>query len=271
MQNFIEAVSQWFHATAWTCPVAPAYGALHLAVMAIGFPTCFLLARRLRKLSDRGNRILLVGIGLLLMLTEVYKQLFYQFVIGDGGYNWGIFPFHLCSIPMYLCVIAPLLKPGPVQQGMYGFMMLYNLLGGAIAFVEPSGLLHGYVTLTIHALLWHMLLVFIGLYLVFSGRAGSEKLNYRTASFTFLALCGIAFCINVIFRRVSNGAINMFFVGPSNSSLIVFKQISEAFGWYVSTALYIPVVCLGAYLLFLLIRFYRSSTAAPAQTNKTSG
>ena len=43
----------------------------------------------------------------------------------------------------------------------------------------------------------------------------------------------------------------MFFVGPAKSSLIVFSWIAENLGWYVSTALYIPVVCLGAFLIFL--------------------
>ena len=45
----------------------------------------------------------------------------------------------------------------------------------------------------------------------------------------------------------------MFFVGPGNSPIIVFKQFSEWFGWYVNTPIYIFAVCLGAYLLFVLI------------------
>jgi hypothetical protein len=48
----------------------------------------------------------------------------------------------------------------------------------------------------------------------------------------------------------------MFFVGPSNSSLAVFKDISQKFGWYVSTALYIPTVMLGAFLVFLPAHLY---------------
>ena len=32
---------------------------------------------------------------------------------------------------MYMCLIAPWLKPGKLQRGMYSFMVLYNLLGGA--------------------------------------------------------------------------------------------------------------------------------------------
>jgi hypothetical protein len=48
----------------------------------------------------------------------------------------------------------------------------------------------------------------------------------------------------------------MFFVGPKNSSLAIFKDIAKNFGWYVSTALYIPTVCLGAFLLYLPAHYY---------------
>ena len=178
-------------------------------------------------------------------------QLFYSLYLSDNQYVWWIFPFQLCSIPMYLCLIAPLLKPGKLQKFMYKFMAIYNLLGGAIAFTEPSGLFHPYWTLTWHALIWHMLIVFVGLYLTFSGRGGCEISDYWSATKTSLVLCVIAFGINLLFRDVSDGSINMFFIGPSNSSIVVFKQISEHFGWYFSTALYIPAVCLGAYLCFL--------------------
>ena len=51
---------------------------------------------------------------------------------------------------------------------------------------------------------------------------------------------------------------NMFFVGPGNSPIIVFKQFSEWFGWPINTLIYIPVVCLGANLLFLLIHYLQS-------------
>ena len=201
--------------------------------------------------------------GIFLLLSEIYKQLFYYYFIGQRSYQWWIFPFQLCSVPMYLCIIAPLLKPGKIQQGMYNFMMIYNLLGGFMAFVEPSGITHAYWTLTLHAFIWHMMLVFIGLYLAFSDRAGKTMKDYRAASVTFLCLSGIAFCINLIFWKAAEGDINMFFVGPRISPLIVFEWIAETFGWYVSTALYLPVVCLGAFLFFLPFHLHaKKKTAA---------
>ena len=136
---------------------------------------------------------------------------------------------------------------------MYSFMVLYNLLGGAIAFAEPSGLLHGHLFLTIHSCVWHMLLVFVGLFLCMSKRGGTQKGDYKAATWTFVALCGIAFVLNCVVQFGFKGDMNMFFVGPGNSPIIVFMQFSEWFGWYINTPIYMFAVSLGAYLLFLLI------------------
>ena len=244
------------HITAWSMERPAAYGAFHLTFTFVGLLLSFFLAWRLRKLGDKGNRIFLMGCGIFLLITEIYKQLFYYYHIGGGTYQWWIFPFQLCSVPMYLCIIAPLLKPGKVQQGMYNFMMTFNLLGGLMAFIEPSGIVHEYWTL-----IWHMLLVFIGLYLGFSKRGGKTMADYRLAIMTFGVLCIVAFALNVSLAEVSGGSVNNFYIGPAISPLAVFKDIATNFGWYINTLLYIPAVSLGAFILFLPFHLYHKKKA----------
>ena len=141
----------FFQSMNWPMEPVPSYGAFHILYTLIGFSLCGFAAWKLRNVSDKtAGRILFVT-GLVLTLSEVFKQLFYYFTIMDNEYSWGDFPFQLCSIPMYMCLIAPWLKPGKLQRGMYSFMVLYNLLGGAIAFTEPSGLLLDQWFLTAHA------------------------------------------------------------------------------------------------------------------------
>ena len=166
-------------------------------------------------------------------------------------WQWWAFPFQLCDIPMYMCIIAPLLPKGKVQSAMYNFMLAFNLMGGFVSFIEPSGLSHEYWTLTIHAFVWHMSLVFIGLYLGFSRRAGLKLSDYKGAALIFVILSVAAFCLNCALWNVSDGTINMFYVGPRVSSIIVFKQIATEFGWYVNTPIYMLCLCLAAFLFFL--------------------
>ena len=153
----------------------PAYGAFHILFTLIGFAVCGFSAWKLRNVSDKTAGRILFACGLVLALSEVFKQFFCYYVIADGTYHWGEFPFQLCSIPMYLCLIVPWLKPGKLRRALHSFMVLYNLLGGAIAFTEPSGLLHGHLFLTAHSCVWHMLLVFVGLFLCVSKRGGNQK------------------------------------------------------------------------------------------------
>lgn len=47
-------------------------------------------------------------------------------------------------------------------------MYNYNLLGPVMVFVDPSGLMQPYWTLTLHGFIWHILLIFIGLLIAFS-------------------------------------------------------------------------------------------------------
>ena len=166
MNGFINALSSFLTETAWMMEKPKAYGLFHLCFMLIGFFLCGFLAWKLRNLGEKGTRRVLLTVGVFLAVSEIYKQLFYTYVIGGGHYQWWIFPFQLCSIPMYFCLILPFIKQGKISRAMYTFLMTYNFLGGMISFFEPSGLFHEYWTLTLHALIWHMMLVFLGLLLL---------------------------------------------------------------------------------------------------------
>ena len=264
----LTLLDRFFESVAWTMERPPSYGAFHILYTLISFALCALAAWKLRKVSHKAAGWILFSVGLVLSLSEVFKQFFYYFAMMDNRYSWGDFPFQLCSVPMYLCLIAPWLKPGKLQRGMYSFMVLYNLLGGAIAFTEPSGLLHDRWFLTCHSLIWHTLLVFIGLFLCFSKRGGNEKQDYKGATGTFLALSAIAFCLNLFVQEGLGQHMNMFFVGPGDSPIIFFKQFSQWFGWYVNTPIYLFAVCLGAYVVHCLIYFVQNKALPFRQTNK---
>ena len=254
LEKFIEL-------TAWEITAPRAYGPFHLTFTFVGIALCVFLAWKLRKVGEKGNKIILLSVGIFLLLTEVYKQLFYFYHMENNEYAYWIFPFQLCSVPMYLCIIAALIRPGRLQSGMYCFMTTFNLLGGLMAFIEPSGIIHEHLTLLLHAFIWHMSLIFVGFYLIASGRCAKTKKDFKYAVITFLALAVVAFLINLILWVPSEGTINMFFVGPRNSSLAVFSWIAKTFGWYVSTLIYLPVVCLGAYLIFLPVHLYYKKKA----------
>ena len=45
--------------------------------------------------------------GLILLASEIWKQWTLTFQLNHGVYNFWYFPFQLCSVPMYVCLILP--------------------------------------------------------------------------------------------------------------------------------------------------------------------
>ena len=245
--NIIES---FMHSLSREMTPPGAYSTPHIILIVVGLTVCFTAAFLLRGLGERGNRILLLTFASVLILSEVFKQLFLFYVTNDNSICWGELPFQMCSLPMYLCPIAICTKSERLRRASYGFMMCFNLLGGFAGMFEPSGVFLKQVPLTIHAVAWHLSLVFLGLYIMFSGRAGREWREYYDIVRLFVVCCFIAFVINTLVGITVGDKINMFFVGPNNSPIIVFNTIAKKFGWVASTVIYIPVTCIAAALIF---------------------
>lgn len=232
--------------TAWPMELVKPYGAFHLIFFLGGLLISFLISFKLRNIEIKKLNKILFWLGIFLLISELYKQLFYTFYIGKGLYQWWIFPFQLCSIPMYFALAARYIHNKKVYTAMMVFLISYNLLGGFTAFLEPSGLIHPYWTLTIHAFIWHMMIVFMGLLIGMNNHLKFKMKDFKGNIILFLCLCLLAFIINVI---VKNG-INMFFVGPENSSIIVFKTISQKYGWFINDLFYLFALTLGAFIFY---------------------
>ena len=243
--------------TAWEMTPPEPYGTFHLVFWLTGLALVFFAAFFLRKTGEKANNRLLFGTGLFLLLAEIYKQLFYTFVIGGGKYQFDRIPFQLCSMPMCLCLLLPFLKNGKFRQALYTFTASFGFMGGFVSYFSPESMCLPYWTLTIHSFSWHLILVFLGLYLFFSGRAGTHLRQFLPAAGIYLSLCAVAFCINLLCYRCPGNDVNMFYVGPKPSPLVVCRDIVARFGWAVNTVVYVSALTLCAFLFYfasLLIR-----------------
>ncbi len=244
----MRAFLEW---TAWRMQPPAPYGLFHIGVAAGGVLLAFVLAWLLRKTSAKTCKWLIFGIGVFLVVIELYKQLFHFYVVQPARYDWWYFPFQLCSIPLYLCMFVSFLRPGAVKTACYHFLGSYTLMSGMIVFVDPPGLLHGYWTLTLHAFVWHILLVFVGAYLAFTGNASTSFKGFRHATYLYLGLCIVALTLNSLLYDRAGGNINMFYLGPMHSLQIVFRDITNWFGWQINAVFYGACTILGAFLAFL--------------------
>jgi len=248
-QGFVELIQK----TAWPMDRQPLFGSFHITCLAIGFAAAIILAFLLRKTNERQNRRLFLVVGIALGLSEVYKQLFWYYGIGYVDYPFVIFPFHLCSMPLYVCLLLGFVRGEKIRQVLYDFLASYCFIGGLISVTVDAGLLRPYWVMTIHGMAWHFVLVFLGLYLGFSRRVGRRKGGFIRAAVLYLGLCAVAFCINLAFMEFSKGTIDMFFVGPGKMNVVVYKDIGEALGRPAVTAIYIATISLASWVAYKLL------------------
>jgi hypothetical protein len=189
---------------------------------------------------------------------EVYKQLFIWHVVNNGVYDWWYFPFQLCSVPMYMCILLPVLDRWPVlRETVLTFMTGYTFVSAAAALIYPQDFLRSYVTLTAHGFIWHGILLFISLTLILSGMPDLSRSGILRSVILFLLLCVCAVCINIYAEplmrsasasgALSSGYAAMFYLNPYHiSPQPVIDTIQESAGIPAGLALYIAAVTAAA-------------------------
>lgn len=189
--------------TAWRMETPQLFGSFHIIASLLAAALAVLLAvffARRAKSEARVIRILAVT-GWIMIILEVYKQLFLYHVVNGGAYDFWFFPFQLCSVPMYLCIILPALR-AKARAAAMTFMGGYTFVSAAATLVFPEDILRPYIALTAHGFIWHGLLLFISLLVFFTGSFDADICGLRGAALLFAVLCVIAIGINTAVEPV---------------------------------------------------------------------
>lgn len=191
------------------------------------------------------------GCGILMLTTELWKQWCLTYRLGGGHYNWWYFPFQLCSIPMYICLLLSFLSSDRIRRALLTFLMDFGLLAGFFTFFDTSGLHYPLVFLTIHSYAWHILLILLGLYAGYLNAASVSHTDFVSAAGIYLSCCLIATVLNLVCYPF--GRINMFYISPHfQMSQKVFRYIALYLGNDAGIAVYLCAIGAGAWLVHLL-------------------
>lgn len=116
-------------------------------------------------------------------------------------------------------------------------------------------MMHPYWSLTIHSFMWHILLVFIGLLIAFSGMGSVSWKGFTGSTGLFLACCGIATAVKILAGPY--GYPDMFYISPYYpTTQPFFSTIAEQFGIMAGDLAYIAAIIMGAFILHLIYRRY---------------
>lgn len=226
-----------------------AWGIFHSLFFFIGIPLAILIAYSLKKTSKKTEKRLFLTIGAILILSEIFKQLALTAI--GGAYRFDLIPFQLCSIPMYLCILMPILPDGKIQRAMRTFIATFGLMGGISSYIAPGTMCREWLELTLHSFLWHLTLIFLGFYIFFSQNTKIQKGDYIGAELFYLSLCAVAFGINLLCFNTSGEPVNMFYIGPKPSDLPICREITARFGVAVNSLIYISALSLCAFLIHI--------------------
>lgn len=248
----------------WTAvPMTPPrmFSAFHFGITAVFVIPAILLASLSTRWREKTRIRVLTACGWILAVSEIYKQLFYYYIVNGGQYDWWYFPFQLCSIPMYLCVLLPFVR-GRARKSCFTFMATYSLLGAICALAYPEDMLRAYWPMTIHAFFWHGMLIFISSVIIANRMYGETHRDFADASVLFLILAGIAEIINVVgwhLGTIPGTYPDMFYITPYVASTQpVARDVAASFGIPAAIVVYLVCVILLSAILFEIIRFFRS-------------
>jgi len=248
--------------TAWPMTPPVVYGPFHLIAAFGGSALAVLAAWSFSSIDNchtnnhdnhrRFNQIMLVS-GVILLIGELYKQLMNFYVVNDHVYDWWIFPFQLCSLPMYLCPLLILIHNEKRHRILCTFLLDFNMMGAIATFIDPSGIMHPYWTLTLHGIFWHLMLIFVGFVIIFSQEADLTTKGFLHTLPLFAFFCLTAEILNGILHRFS--AANLFYISPWEiSTQLLFGDIDRILGRPVGIILYVLAMASGAWLIHNVAR-----------------
>ncbi len=240
---------------AQTMETPPLFGLFHFAASVLAVCLALIYHRVLRGYAIKKT---LFVTGLVLLVTEVWKQLFVYYVINGGTYyNWWYFPFQLCSIPMWLCLYSRFTD----DDSVYGFLATYGVIGALMALAYPEDMLREYVYLTMHGFLWHGLILGAGL---LAAEEVHRMHSFRGTLRLFAVLCIIAETVNTAGHLLRQGGSepDMFYISPFvPAGQPLFSLIGSALGRGAEIIIYLGVLSTGAWLL------YRAEKKSDTQSN----
>lgn len=202
--------------------------------------------------------------GLLMLVSELWKQWTLTYTLGNGHYILWYLPFQLCSIPMYICLAHGVLSllyqhtDSPLRRTHYqqisallqAFLMDFGLLGGICAFFDTSGMHYGYLPLTIHSYAWHILLIILGCASGLDHRTDHSRRGFQFSTALYLLCCALATALNLLLYPF--GTINMFYISPHYTmQQKYFCDIAQIWGNEWGIVSYIILSMVGAGLLHL--------------------
>lgn len=126
-------------------------------------------------------------------------------------------------MPIYVAIVASVIPWDKAREICYRFLAFYGIIGGLAVMLVPNAVLYTYfVPMSLHAMLWHALLVVMGVYLIVSRGYGKKLREMAAPAIMFLGFVALAIIGNVLVYKLHLGTdacqpgdnLSMFYISP---------------------------------------------------------
>ncbi len=221
------------------------FGWFHLMWLGIMVVASVLLARwsKQAKAKHITNYVLIMAI--VTIALEVYKQINYTF--GDGSaapdYQWYAFPWQFCSTPMYIGLLAGLVRKGKVYDSLCAYLATFALFAGLAVMIYPGDVFIGTIGINIQTMVCHGGMVVTAVVLLASGHAKPQMKTLLKAVPVFVVTLLIAMIMNEVAHAtglLENHNFNMFYISPYlESTLPVYGAVKNMLPYWLGLTVYV--------------------------------
>ena len=235
------------------------YGWFHLLFFVGAVAIGVLLCKYKKPTAVFVNKLILF-MALLSILLEVYKQINYTFSYDGikitGDYQWYAFPFQFCSTPMYVGVLAGILRKGKVYESLCTYLATYALFAGLVVMIYPAQVFISTIGINIQTMICHGSMLTVGIYLLGSGYIKAEHKVVLKAVPVFAVLVIVATILNEVAAAtglLERETFNMFFISPHcEGTLPVYSMVQKFVQYPWCMFIYVAIFTLAAYIMLLI-------------------
>ena len=250
------------------------YGPFHVFFIITSIFCGFLISRYCANKGETYIRRFLLVDALLITVLEIYKQINFSFHV-DGSqilfdYQWYAFPFQFCSTPMYIGLLAAVVKRKSLHEHLCSYLATYALFAGICVMAYPVTVFIDTIGINIQTMVCHGSMITTGIVLLQTGYVKVAPKTIIRAFPVFLTLVFAAMIMNEVAYQtglLEAETFNMFFISPYCApELPVYSQIQGIVPFPFSVLIYIAGFTAASGIIMLLCKVFHidaSSSHSP--------
>lgn len=237
------------------------YGWFHLLWIFLTLISIFILRN---KKDEKHLKIVLGTYGIVAFILEALKQLSWSINLDNGAitwdYQWYIFPFQLCSIPIYISLICFFSNNKKIHNLLLPFLGFITILGGIITILLPDSCFTNEILINVNTMWIHCGSAVLSIYLLMSGYIKINLNSFKKSINVFVFCILIASLLNFFTYNsgVLNGeTFNMFYISPYFISVLpIFDVIQKNVPYMLYLLIYFIVLTLGAFIIYTISKLF---------------